>query len=262
MRRRSTSDGGPRGAGADLHGHEPRQLAGPPSRPGRAQYWLQLLPPVQPLVGQQPRAIVLDHAADRAEPRAVRLAHLADAGLDAVLQAEPAVVGAVVGRVGVQPADGGADHLGQAQQMREEPRVVDVGGRGDRAPAGCRRSRPRRGTWSRPCRGRWDWGRSARRRAWPGPNNCRPPRPKGGLGSRAHHPDQGDMDLAQHGRGAPAVQAAAQGGAASTPGGGPQLAPLHTLANEEPERLDHLDGRQGRSPGAVRPVLDPVETSA
>ena len=39
---------------------------------------------VQPLVGQQPCAVVLDHAADRAEPRAVRLAHLADAGLDAV----------------------------------------------------------------------------------------------------------------------------------------------------------------------------------
>ena len=42
-----------------------------------------------------------------------------------------AVVGAVVGRVGVQPADGGADDLGQAQQMGQEPRIVDVGGRGN-----------------------------------------------------------------------------------------------------------------------------------
>src|SRR3954447_2350942 len=67
--------------------------------------------PVEPLVGEQPRAIVLDDAADQAEPRAVRLADLADAGLDALPRAEPAIVGAVVGRVGVQPADGGADHL-------------------------------------------------------------------------------------------------------------------------------------------------------
>src|SRR5215208_1811707 len=51
-------------------------------------------------------------------------------------QSERAVVGAVVGRVGVQPADGGADHLGQAQQMREEPRVVDVGGRRNDAQRG------------------------------------------------------------------------------------------------------------------------------
>src|SRR3954469_8926289 len=60
-----------------------------------------VLAAVQPLVGQQPRAIVLDHAADRAEPRAVRLAHLADERLDALARAEPAVGGAVVGSVGV-----------------------------------------------------------------------------------------------------------------------------------------------------------------
>src|SRR3954454_4538420 len=58
--------------------------------------------------------------------------------------------------------------------------------------------------------------------------------PGRGLGSRAHQPDQGDMDPAQHGRGAPRVQAAAQGGTARTRSGGPQLTPLHTLANEEP----------------------------
>src|SRR3954463_5879065 len=73
-----------------------------------------VLPAVQPLVGQQPRAVVLDDAADRAEPRAVRLAHLADVRLDTLARAEPAVAGAVVGGVGVQPADRGADDLGQA----------------------------------------------------------------------------------------------------------------------------------------------------
>ena len=70
---------------------------------------LPVLAPVQALVGERPGAAVLDHAADRAEPRSVRLAHLADMGLDAVLPAERAVLGAVVARVGVQPADRGAD---------------------------------------------------------------------------------------------------------------------------------------------------------
>src|SRR3954469_115787 len=56
--------------------------------------------PVQPLVGQQPRATVLHQAADGAGPRAVRRADLADARLDAVPQARAAVVRAVVARVG------------------------------------------------------------------------------------------------------------------------------------------------------------------
>src|SRR3954451_21780337 len=67
------------------------------------------------------------------------------------------------------------------------------------------------------------------------------------------------MDPAQHGRGAPIIQATAQGGTARAPGRGPQLTPLHALANEEPQRLDHLDGRDGRPPGPVRPVLDPID---
>src|SRR4051812_25696144 len=69
---------------------------------------------VQPLVGEQPGAVVLDDAADGAEPRSMRLPYLADEGLDALARAEPAVVGAVVGRVGVEPADRGADGQGQA----------------------------------------------------------------------------------------------------------------------------------------------------
>src|SRR4051812_10495704 len=60
-----------------------------------------VLPPVQSLVGQQPCAIVLDHAADPAQSRAVRRADLADTGLDAVPEAAGAVLGAVVARVGV-----------------------------------------------------------------------------------------------------------------------------------------------------------------
>jgi hypothetical protein len=39
----------------------------------------------------------------------MRLARFTDLGLDAVPLAELAVVGAVIGRVGVQPADGGAE---------------------------------------------------------------------------------------------------------------------------------------------------------
>src|SRR5919107_2614628 len=92
-----------------------------------------ILAAVESLVGQQPCAIVLDHAADRAEPRAMRLAYLADAGLDAVPQAEIAVLGTVISRVGEQLADGRADHLSQAQEMEKEPRIVDVGGRGNDA---------------------------------------------------------------------------------------------------------------------------------
>src|SRR5215218_2082819 len=99
-----------------------------------------VLAPVQSLVGQQPGATVLDDAADRAEPRAVRCTYPTNVGLDAVLAAERAIVGAVVAGIGVQPRDGGADDLSHAQKMREEPRVVDVGGRGDdsqREAVGC-----------------------------------------------------------------------------------------------------------------------------
>src|SRR3982750_3443357 len=51
----------------------------------------------------------------------------------------------------------------------------------------------------------------------------------------------------------------AQGGAAGAPGGGPQLAPLHALPDEEPQCLDDLDGRHGWSSGSERPVLDLVD---
>ena len=57
------------------------------------------------------------------------LAELADVRLNPVAQAEPAIVGTVVACVGVEPADGGADDLGQAQQVREEHGVMDIGGR-------------------------------------------------------------------------------------------------------------------------------------
>ena len=137
-----------------------------------------VLTPVQPLVGEQPGAAVLDHAADRAEPRAVRLAYLADVGWMPSCRQSARLSALCVGGVGVQPADGrrrrpgpGAGDAGRAAcRGRWRPR--------GRRPAGCRRSRPRRGTWSQPCRGRWDWARSARRHAWPGPSSCRRPRPR------------------------------------------------------------------------------------
>ena len=85
--------------------------------------------PIKSLVGQHPSAIVLNHAADPAWPRAVRFADVTDVGLDALAQAEPAVVGAGVAGIGVQLGDSDTDGQGQMKQMREKPGVVDVGSR-------------------------------------------------------------------------------------------------------------------------------------
>ena len=74
---------------------------------------------------------MLDDAADSAQTRAVCCTNLADMGLNAIVPAKVAVLGTVVARVGIQLADGGTGDLGQAQQMPKEPRVVDVGGRGN-----------------------------------------------------------------------------------------------------------------------------------
>ena len=76
---------------------------------------------------------MLDDAADSAQTRAECFANLADMGLNAVVPAEVAVLGTVIARIGIKPGDGGAGDLGQRQQMPEEVRVVDVGGRGDGA---------------------------------------------------------------------------------------------------------------------------------
>src|SRR4028118_879133 len=66
-------------------------------------------------------------------------------------------------------------------------------------------------------------------------------------GPGARQAGQRGMVLAQQGGGAPGVQAAAQGGPASTPGGGPQLAPLHAFTDAEPACRDDLAGRHGRA---------------
>ena len=70
----------------------------------------------------------------------MRPAHLADVRLDAVLPAERAVLGAVVARVGVRPADDSTDDPGQAQGMGKEPGVMDVGGRAEGTTASGRPS--------------------------------------------------------------------------------------------------------------------------
>lgn len=67
---------------------------------------------IQAFVGEQSSIGVLNDTADWAEAGAVRLADLADDRLDAVTQAEPAVVGAVASDVGVEAGDAGADHHG------------------------------------------------------------------------------------------------------------------------------------------------------
>ena len=192
-------------------------------------------------------------------PEPVCFANLADIGLDAVLQAEVAVLGAIIARVGVQLGDGGADDLGQVQKMPEQARVMDVGGRGNDA--------------QRQAVGRDDdmvFGPglaavggigAGQLAAVLGADRTTVDHhvPGRGLGSRAHHPDQSTMNPAQQSRGSPIVQATAQGGAASTPGRGSQFAPLHTLTDKEPQRLDDLDRRHGRSSRAERSALDLVD---
>jgi hypothetical protein len=59
--------------------------------------------------------------------------------------------------------------------------------------------------------------------------------------------------------GAPAVETTAQSGTGGAPDDSAQLSPLYALADEEPQRLDSLDRRHGRSPGAERAVLDLVD---
>jgi hypothetical protein len=48
-------------------------------------------------------------------------------------------------------------------------------------------------------------------------------------------------------------------GTARAPGRGPPLPPPHALTDKEAGCLDHLDGRHGRPPSPVRPVLDPID---
>jgi hypothetical protein len=163
-----------------------------------------------------------------------------------------------------RPMAAQATRAGQARRMRERPRAVDVGGRGEGATPGgmpsVGRSRPPRGAWPRPCRGRGVGAGQLAAALGPDRTTVDRHAPGRGLGSGAHHPDRGDMvDPAPHGGGAPVVRAAARGGAASAPGGGPRFPPRHAPAGEEAQRLDDLDRRQGRSSGAERSAPDPAD---
>src|SRR3954462_11345074 len=60
---------------------------------------------IEAFVGEQPSVRVLDDAANRAQPGAVRLASLADQRQDALDGAKAAVLGAVIGSIGVEPSD-------------------------------------------------------------------------------------------------------------------------------------------------------------
>src|SRR4051794_30621999 len=135
----------------------------------------------------------------------MRRTYFANVRLDAVSQAEAAVLGTVVASVRIQPADGGG--------TRPKPDEEDAGKaacrghwrRRERRPAGYPRSRPRHDTWSPAYPDLWGWARSARRRAWPAPNNCRPPRPMTGFqglpapcGSEWHEPDAGGLWYSSH----------------------------------------------------------------
>src|SRR3954447_10439587 len=83
---------------------------------------------VEALVGEQPSIGVLDNAANGAQPGSVWFAPLADQRQDALGRAQPAVLGAVIGGIGVEPRDRSADHQSAAQQGGKQHRVVHVGG--------------------------------------------------------------------------------------------------------------------------------------
>src|SRR3954451_13310566 len=79
---------------------------------------------IEALVGEQPSIGVLDNTAHGAQSGAVRLASLADQWQDSLGRAKLAVLGAVIGGIGVEPGDRGADHQGAAQQAGKQHRVV------------------------------------------------------------------------------------------------------------------------------------------
>src|SRR3954451_13139500 len=85
------------------------------------------------LVAEEPGVDVLHDGADGAEPAAVVHAFVPDYGSDALAQAEPAVIGAVIAGIGHETGDRDASDQGKAQQFREHGRVVYVRGRGHRA---------------------------------------------------------------------------------------------------------------------------------
>ena len=115
-------------------------------------------------------------------PRAMAGADLADQRLDALAQAEPAVVRAVVAGIGEPAGAPDADQQGEAQQFGEHPGIVDIGGRGH----GAERQPVARDHDMILGAGLAPVGpvRSARRRAWPERSNCRRSRPGRGRPSR------------------------------------------------------------------------------
>src|SRR3954451_8579370 len=83
---------------------------------------------IEALVGEQPNVRVLDDAASGAQPGPVRLASLADKRQDAFGRAKPAVLGAVICGIGIEPGDRSAAHQSAAQQGGKLHCVVYVGG--------------------------------------------------------------------------------------------------------------------------------------
>jgi hypothetical protein len=82
-----------------------------------------------------------DHAAGGTEPGPVRLADLADKQEDVVVPAVPAVVGAVISGIGIEPDDVGAEYQSAAQQAMKQPaRPFNPAGRSGCHQAACRRS--------------------------------------------------------------------------------------------------------------------------
>ena len=88
---------------------------------------------IEALVVEQPCVGVFDDGADDAESGAMPGTDFPDQRLDALAQAEPAVVRAIIAGIGEKAGDPGADHQGEAQQFGEHSGVVDIRGRGHRA---------------------------------------------------------------------------------------------------------------------------------
>jgi hypothetical protein len=81
-----------------------------------------VVPAIEALVGEQPGICMLDDAANGAQPGAVRLGPLADQRQDALGRAQPAVLGAMICGISIEPRDRSADH--QARRSRAGNSIV------------------------------------------------------------------------------------------------------------------------------------------
>ena len=221
-----------------------------------------ILAPIEALVIEEPCICMFDHGPDHAETGTMGRTNLADVGRNAIAQAEGAVVGTVVPRIGIQPPDNSADRLGQTHQIGKHHGVVDVGGRrqGSEWNAVGRDDHVVLRSWLAPVGGIGSGQLAAMLGSDATAVHNDVPRRDGGLRSRARHPDQRGMDAAEKRRAIPVHETTAQGRTGDAIFGRPHFPPLWTFSQEVPQSLHHPHRRRRRTSGAVRwSLLDPVD---